>query len=564
MQCAVIKISGYGFCQHSFIGYLCRMTRFLPHFTMATALLLLWVCASCRREADTERARADEALAAVVAQYEAEKTVNDSLLDIACRHFLPQKNTQDALLCKLFRGIHIYQRIYNTDKEVCADSLQMATQFFLEAHENADAIEDPTLLTILEYYSGAICWRNGLLDEYRSHCAHQLSYAKQTDNVTRVITAYQNYAHSFYITEQPDSAAKYIESALLLLPDMPESATDTLLLFMLHHDVILYRKSISNKLRNDYFGTSESYAKTLQDSCRLLLLRAEVFEEEDNYGEADSLIHWVLEHTDELRLRHRAYGLYARLKMKTGEAKASYEAMLKCLDLSRTFYIRQHADEIADTEKRYEMLLREKDFEFRLSCAIAIFLLILTVLSILLHIANNRRQKLQNEVVHYTALLHESQKELQASKIAIDNDHEEQQKLTKHYENTIQETVRHKSLLEQLVQTMLRRFMFLDESVFYNKGEFHELVRLYGMTSDERGQFIGLLDTAKLSDREKVICMILHEYPRSRKELMNLANITSAGACRIAIYRIRQSLLRLSGNHNDINILLDRLQADEP
>jgi len=272
---------------------ICRLT--------AAVLIATLLCA-CHSDKRTEL-HAEQALHDVAARYRAEKSICDSLLDVATGYYLPDLAKGDTTLssltstaqqaeCMLYEGIrhHDNAQKEKPDMEAYAAEMAKAYRLFLEVEHNMGLLAEP-------YLKGVICHRMAMInvqnEKYRqafTFFRQELNHSYSTNDTAGIALAYSHLAFSFYTLDNGDSALYYSDSALYFAPYLESRA-----LASLYANTSYYQQLFGiKKDRSDQLLSQIPFEKcTRNDSCRIFVILADYYMEQGNYDKADSLLRCV-------------------------------------------------------------------------------------------------------------------------------------------------------------------------------------------------------------------------------------------------------------------------------
>ena len=270
--------------------------------------LLAGLLSSCHIDHEAE-ARAEQALREVDEYYHAEKSICDTLLDVATSYYLPDLAKGDTTLseftssaqeaeCMLYEGIRHHDRAQQLkpDMEAYAAEMTKAYRLFLEVERNLDLLPKPYLRVVVNNRLARINDQNYDYRQALPFFRKELHYAIQTGDTTDIALSYLHLAYIFNNIENGDSTLYYSNEALLFAPNLSGR-----IISALYNNLAFYLiKFEHEKNQGEKFLNSITFdGFTRDDSCRFFSVLVDYLLQKGELTVADTLLNWTILHSDE-------------------------------------------------------------------------------------------------------------------------------------------------------------------------------------------------------------------------------------------------------------------------
>ena len=583
------------------------------YYSLLPVLLLLVVACSEDRQISV---RAEKALHEVASRYRSEKSIPDSLLDVASSYYLPELAKGDTTLsvlsssseqaeCMLYEGIRHHDRAQQQkpDMTAYASEIAQAYRFFLEVERNTDLLSSPYLKGIIHNRLALINSHNGNLLRAQNYFRKETYYALQTKDTTTIALAYMHLAYSFYKEQNRDSALFYCNKAFFLATHLEGRVLSALYANTMHLNQF-FNNGID---RDEKFLHQLSFQEcTRNDSCRIYTIIADYYLNHGLLAEADSLLRWTIIHSDgKPELLSMAYQRQADLFEKMGMADSAL-CILKNLTEQQELLKQSHLGvELAEAHEQYVQLQHQRHHEHIVITIIIIALLIIVTLlvfwvrriqqtrrlelrifnlysdldtyiadnNIKLEIINQQNSTIlqqQDTITQQNSLImHQEDAIVEQNKNMKRQQERHEQKETeyvqkiltsRHSQKDLQEKLKisrvHNRSLHSMVASVLRRFYLLGENGPWPSAIYEELLNIYREVSSTRRNLLEELDKIDLSPRQKVICLLINEGKFSPNELWFYSGSINEASFQSTKSQIKQKLVAATSTSKEIQSLL--------
>lgn len=529
------------------------MTRIILCMLSFSATVLIGIqLSSCRvdRQADL---CAKDALQKVDELYYDNKTICDSLLDVAISYYLPNLAKGDTSLssltsssqqaeCMLFEGIRHHDRAQELKPDMDAYTAEMtkAYRLFLEVERNVKLLPNPYLKGVVNDRIAIINMRNGNYSLASTFFRKVLQNAYQVGDTTDIALSYMHLAYSFYKLGNGDSALYYSDKALFLAPHLPKRELAALYANSahLHHFFGLADEN------GDFLLSQIRFEEcTRNDSCRIYAIMVDYYQERKRFAEADSLSNWIIAHSDDKpELLSLAYLRRSKQFEQLGmlDSALTYRKALAAQQkIERQSKL---GTEFAEAHGQYQKVQQQRHYEHIVIVIVVIALLVILIILILWMRRIQRVKQLEQRISGITAKMNQQMAESQ----------DKEEKWKQQYKTTV---TTNQSLHVQ-IEYMLRRFILLDLNASWPSSIFEELLSIYRGSNAKRRHLIDELNKLSLTPRHKAICLLISEHKHDPKQLWYYAGCANEAAFRATKSQIKQKLLTAAPSSPEIQSLL--------
>ncbi len=556
---------------------ICRLT--------AAVLFAMLLC-SCHADKRTEF-RAAQALHDVAAHYRSEKSICDSLLDVASSYYLPELAKGDTTLssltsspqqaeCMLYEGIRHHDRTQQQkpDIEAYAAEMTKAYRLFLEVERNVELLSDPYLKGVICYRMAMINVKNENYHQALPYFRQELNHAFHTNDTSAIALAYSHLAYSFYTLDDGDSALYYSDSALYLAPHLESRALTSVYANTTYYQQLFgLRKDRSNLLLSQI-----PFEKCTQnDSCRIFIIIADCYMEQGNYGKVDSLLQWTIAHSEgRPEILSMSYLRRANMFEQLGKydsALVQRKAREEQLTILRQSELRK---EVAEAQGRYDRIQQQHHHEQVVTIIVFIALLIIVFLLLMWIRRIQKMKRLELQIANINATMdqyvadYQSQKENYKRREANHNQQE-----TSLYIEINKSKNREKELKKKLnvlrsenrsshikIESMLRRFYLLSENAPWPESIYEKLLAIFRDSYPKRKKLYDELDKIGLSPRHKVICILMSDDRYEPDKIWIYAGCANMDSFQATKSQIKRKLIEANSPSKEIQDLLSRFPLD--
>ena len=514
--------------------------------------LLAGLFSSCLIDREAE-ARAEQNLQEVGELYHTEKSICDSLLDVATSYYLPDLAKGDTTLssltsspqqaeCMLYEGILHHDRAQELRPDIEAYTAEMAKAYrlFLEVERNMKLLNDPYLKGVVNNRLAIVNVQNENYRQALSYYRKELCCAIDTKDTTSIAVAYMHLSYPFNYLNEGDSTLYYCNQALYYAPYLEGRQ-----LAALYNNIVYYRKKFkSTQMQVDsllYQIPFESCSR--DDSCRINYVIADYYIENGSFAEADSLIRWAISHSnDKPMLLSMAYKRLAVLFEQIDKPDSALTYRKAWIEQQKLIRLSDLGTELAVARGRYENVQQQQHYEI-IVVIIVIIAASLFITILLLWVQRTYRVKLLERRIA-------SVNKKMDQQIAESQDKEKQLK------QQYMESIRNNHSLHVQIEYMLRRFILLDLNASWPSSIFEELLAIYRESSPERRHLIDELNNLSLTPRHKAICLLISEKKHNPKQLWLYAGCASEAAFQSTKSQIKRKLKKAAPSSSIIQSLL--------
>jgi hypothetical protein len=562
------------------------MKRSVIDYLFWIVALLASLFSSCHIDRETE-ARAEQALQEVGERYHAEKSICDSLLDVATSYYLPDLAKGDTTLssfnssaqqaeCMLYEGIRHHDRAQQLkpDMEAYAAEMTKAYRLFLEVERNVDLLAEPYLKGVINDRMAIINVQNENYREALSYFRKELFYSFQTKDTTVIASSYTRLAFSYFTLDDGDSALYYSDSALYFAPHLDNRALSTL-----YANTAYYQQKFGiKKERSERLLSQIPFERcTRNDSCRIFVILADYYMEQGNYGKVDSLLQWTIAHSDNTpEILSMSYLRRSNLFEQMGMYDSALIQQKLCREQRDLFNQSGMRKEVAEAHGRYERMRQQQDFHHIVAAIVLVSILIIVALLVLWLRRIQRMKKLELRIKKINAIM-----EQYAADIKRQQESFKQREATfkQQEENLDKEIIKsqfkEKELKKKIIKlrsekrashskivSMLRRFFLLNENAPWPTSIYEELLDIYRTSSSKRSKLLDELHKIDLSPRHKVICLLMSEDKYETDKLWFYAGCVNEESFQSTKSQIKRKLVEAASPSKEIQDLLRRFPLD--
>lgn len=539
-----------------------------------------------------------EALEKVAKQYREEKTINDSLLDIACDYYRPQEKTltisKPIVECLLYIGVREYReaRKNRNDKKAYNHHSDQVLSSLLLVEEHIDLLDDPYQKGVVKSILGLINKDNGLYENSISYFREMIDYSLDTKDPNVIAVAYQQLAHPFLRIGRYDSALYYVEKALPFAPKLEPTV-----LYSVFHNVSCVRRKINpDGIDNDsILLNTKLVGLSLADTCNFYRGLASIHISKKRFHEADSLLQWIINHTQDVFLLCSAYN--GRSEYYEALGKLDSALLMKemyCRYQDSCSHIRR-IEEIQEVTLKYDQAKKEQQFTIRLFLVSACFSILVVLLLALWLSKTQRALCLERQIMSFVQEMEELQQKSENHKQEIERKNQiianreislknsrrllnnsqsllerkelelkEQKKHDKTYQKELRSLNAEKENLQLQIESMLRHFYRISDNIGLQSDLFNRLIEIYASTDRKRKAFVEILNQIpSLNSRHKVICMLIKENPSTQGNLWFLVGSTDEQSFQVTKSTIKKKLLDLNPKSKEIEELIKLFQLEK-
>ena len=548
--------------------------------------LIVGLFSSCHIDREAA-ARAEQALQEVGERYHAEKSICDSLLDVATSYYLPDLAKGDTTLssftstaqqaeCILYEGIRHHDRAQQLkpDMEAYTAEMEKAYRLFLEVERNMDLLADPYLKGVVNSRMAMINVQNENYRQALSYFRKELFYSFQTNDTTLIASSYYRLAFSYFTLDNGDSALYYSDSALYFAPHL-----DSHTLASLYANTAYYQQKFGiKKERSERLLSQIPFEKcTRNDSCRIFVILADYYMEQGHYDKVDSLLRWTITHSDnQPDILSMSYLRRSNLFEQLGMYDSALVLQKEREEQRNLFRQTELRKEVAEAQGRYERIQQQHHHEQVVNTIVIIALLVIVFLLIMWIRRIQKMKQLELRIASINAKM---------DQYAADNKRQQEDYKRREANHDLQETSlyleiaksknKEKELKKKLndlrsdnrashtkIESMLRRFFLLNENTPWPTSIYEELLAIYRASSSKRSKLLDELDKIDLSPRHKVICLLMSEDKYETDKLWFYAGCINEESFQSTKSQIKRKLVEAASPSKEIQDLLSRFPLD--
>jgi len=542
-------------------------------------MLVASLLVSCREDRQIAL-RAEEALHEVGERYHAEKSICDSLLDVATSYYLPDLAKGDTTLssltsstqqaeCMLYEGIRHHDRAQELKPDIEAYTAEMAKAYrlFLEVEQNMELLPEPYLKGVVNNRMAAINLKNGNLRQALLYFRNELHCAFETSDTSDIAVAYMHLSYPFNLLGEGDSTLYYSNKALYYAPYLE----GRLLAAMYNNNAFFRHKYRSTNESGDSLLFQIPFEScTHEDSCRIYAVIVDYYLDNGNISESDYLTHWIISHSDgKPELLSMAYLRRSNMFEKMGRLDSAL-AMRKALEEQKSL-IRQSdvGSEIIEARGNYQRLQQKRHYEHIVTAIVVVALIVILFLLLLWIRYIQRIRQLELRIVNLNATMDQyvadnerqqanlAKQEAYYDKMVFENQDREKKLKQKLYVLRNEKRALHNNIV-----SMLRRFFQLKENSSWPPSIYEELLNIYRDSSSSRRQLIDELDKLELSPRQKVICLLISEDKYTPDQLYFYAGCINEASFQSTKSQIKRKLSEAKSSSPTIQTLLKRFPQE--
>lgn len=528
--------------------------------------LLAGLFSSCLIDREAE-ARAEQNLQEVGELYHTEKSICDSLLDVATSYYLPDLAKGDTTLssltsspqqaeCMLYEGILHHDRAQELRPDIEAYTAEMAKAYrlFLEVERNVELLPDSYLKGVVNDRMACLYLQNGNPRQALLYFQKELNYAFEIKDTTSITVAYMHLSYPYNYLNEGDSTLYYCNQALYYAPYL-----EGRLLAALYNNIAYFR----NKYKSTQeMGDSLLYqipfeSCTRDDSCRIYNVLIDYSLEKGNYTEADHLTRWAITHADSKpELLSMAYLRRSRFFEQKGMLDSAL-IMHKAF-AEQQMLVQQSKQEVEFTKahSRYEQLLQQRHYE-HIVAVITVTALVITLLLLLLWLRRTKQKRqLELRIASINAKMDQYSFDITQLKSSLDQQMAESYDKEEKLRFQLNQSRSDYRLSQSKIERMLSHFFLLRDETSWPTEILDELLDIYRQASSERKELLNELDRLSLSPRQKVICLLIRESKHDPKQLWFYAGCVNEAAFQSTKSQIKRKLMEAASSSPVIQSLL--------
>lgn len=534
--------------------------------------LLAGLFSSCLIDREAE-ARAEQNLQEVGELYHTEKSICDSLLDVATSYYLPDLAKGDTTLssltsspqqaeCMLYEGILHHDRAQELRPDIEAYTAEMAKAYrlFLEVERNVELLPDSYLKGVVNDRMACLYLQNGNPRQALLYFQKELNYAFEIKDTTSITVAYMHLSYPYNYLNEGDSTLYYCNQALYYAPYL-----EGRLLAALYNNIAYFR----NKYKSTQeMGDSLLYqipfeSCTRDDSCRIYNVLIDYSLEKGNYTEADHLTRWAITHADSKpELLSMAYLRRSRFFEQKGMLDSAL-IMHKAF-AEQQMLVQQSKQEVEFTKahSRYEQLLQQRHYE-HIVAVITVTALVITLLLLLLWLRRTKQKRqLELRIASINAKMDQYSFDITQLKSSLDQQMAESYDKEEKLRFQLNQSRSDYRLSQSKIERMLSHFFLLRDETSWPSEILSELLDIYRQTSSDRKKLLDELDNLSLSQRQKVICLLIRESKHDPKQLWFYAGCTNEAAFQSSKSQIKKKLQEAAPSSPVIQSLLNHFPQE--
>lgn len=540
-------------------------------YTQLYTLVVLMLTSCCQDRQAMERA--EQALQEVGERYHAEKVICDSLLDIVSSYYLPDLAKGDTTLssltsspqqaeCMLYEGILHHDRAQELRPDIEAYTAEMAKAYrlFLEVERNVELLPDSYLKGVVNDRMACLYLQNGNPRQALLYFQKELNYAFEIKDTTSITVAYMHLSYPYNYLNEGDSTLYYCNQALYYAPYL-----EGRLLAALYNNIAYFR----NKYKSTQeMGDSLLYqipfeSCTRDDSCRIYNVLIDYSLEKGNYTEADHLTRWAITHADSKpELLSMAYLRRSRFFEQKGMLDSAL-IMHKAF-AEQQMLVQQSKQEVEFTKahSRYEQLLQQRHYE-HIVAVITVTALVITLLLLLLWLRRTKQKRqLELRIASINAKMDQYSFDITQLKSSLDQQMAESYDKEEKLRFQLNQSRSDYRLSQSKIERMLSHFFLLRDETSWPSEILSELLDIYRQTSSDRKKLLDELDNLSLSQRQKVICLLIRESKHDPKQLWFYAGCTNEAAFQSSKSQIKKKLQEAAPSSPVIQSLLNHFPQE--
>lgn len=540
-------------------------------YTQLYTLVVLMLTSCCQDRQAMERA--EQALQEVGERYHAEKVICDSLLDIVSSYYLPDLAKGDTTLssltsspqqaeCMLYEGILHHDRAQELRPDIEAYTAEMAKAYrlFLEVERNVELLPDSYLKGVVNDRMACLYLQNGNPRQALFYFQKELNYAFEIKDTTSITVAYMHLSYPYNYLNEGDSTLYYCNQALYYAPYL-----EGRLLAALYNNIAYFR----NKYKSTQeMGDSLLYqipfeSCTRDDSCRIYNVLIDYSLEKGNYTEADHLTRWAITHADSKpELLSMAYLRRSRFFEQKGMLDSAL-IMHKAF-AEQQMLVQQSKQEVEFTKahSRYEQLLQQRHYE-HIVAVITVTALVITLLLLLLWLRRTKQKRqLELRIASINAKMDQYSFDITQLKSSLDQQMAESYDKEEKLRFQLNQSRSDYRLSQSKIERMLSHFFLLRDETSWPSEILSELLDIYRQTSSDRKKLLDELDNLSLSQRQKVICLLIRESKHDPKQLWFYAGCTNEAAFQSSKSQIKKKLQEAAPSSPVIQSLLNHFPQE--
>lgn len=534
--------------------------------------LLAGLFSSCLIDREAE-ARAEQNLQEVGELYHTEKSICDSLLDVATSYYLPDLAKGDTTLssltsspqqaeCMLYEGILHHDRAQELRPDIEAYTAEMAKAYrlFLEVERNVELLPDSYLKGVVNDRMACLYLQNGNPRQALLYFQKELNYAFEIKDTTSITVAYMHLSYPYNYLNEGDSTLYYCNQALYYAPYL-----EGRLLAALYNNIAYFR----NKYKSTQeMGDSLLYqipfeSCTRDDSCRIYNVLIDYSLEKGNYTEADHLTRWAITHADSKpELLSMAYLRRSRFFEQKGMLDSAL--IMHKVFAEQQMLVQQSKQEVEFTKahSRYEQLLQQRHYE-HIVAVITVTALVITLLLLLLWIRRTKQKRqLELRIASINAKMDQYSFDITQLKSSLDQQMAESYDKEEKLRFQLNQSRSDYRLSQSKIERMLSHFFLLRDETSWPSEILSELLDIYRQTSSDRKKLLDELDNLSLSQRQKVICLLIRESKHDPKQLWFYAGCTNEAAFQSSKSQIKKKLQEAAPSSPVIQSLLNHFPQE--
>ena len=536
--------------------------------------LIVGLLSSCHIDREAA-ARAEQALQEVGERYHAEKSICDSLLDVATSYYLPDLAKGDTTLssftstaqqaeCMLYEGIRHHDRAQRLkpDMEAYAAEMTKAYRLFLEVEQNEELLAEPYLKGVINNRLAIISMQNSNRRQAFNFFRKELEYVLLTGDTADIAISYTHLAYSFFTLDNGDSALYYSDRALYFAPHLDNRA-----LASLYANTAYYQQHFGiKKERSDSLISQIPFEKcTRYDSCRIFIILVDYYLGKGAFDKADNLLKWTIAHSDgKPEVLTMAYLRRTDLFEKLGMPDSAL-AMSKALSVQRKLF-RQSQMGTENAEAKGEYIRSVQQHYYRLILVvITLTALIALIFFIRLWLRRiHRTRQLERRITSINAKMEQYYSDFTLLQADMNQHLTESKDREDELKRQLKESPNYNQSLHAQIDYMLRRYILFDNSVSWPSSLFDELLAIYRESSPARRHLLEELDKVLLVPRYKAICMLICEHKHDPKKLWYYAGCANEAAFRATKSQIKRKLEAAPSSPEIKNLLIHFSQDRGP
>ena len=528
--------------------------------------LLAGLFSSCLIDREAE-ARAEQNLQEVGELYHTEKSICDSLLDVATSYYLPDLAKGDTILssltsspkqaeCMLYEGIRHHDNAQQLKPEIEAYAAEMdkAYRLFLEVKRNEDLFQNPYLKVVVNNRLARINDQNGDYRQALPFFRKELHYAFQTGDTTDIALSYLHLAYIFNNLEIGDSTLYYSNRALSFAPNL-----DGRIISALYNNLAFYFLKFGHEKYQgeNLLNSIEFDGFTRDDSCRFYCVLVDYLLQKGEYIEADTILNWTISHSDDkTELLSMAFLRRSKMfeQMRMLDSALVYRKLLEeQRSISRQTEL---SAEIAEAHGRYERIQQQRHHDHVVFTIIIITLLFIVFLLFMWVRHIKKTKQLEHRIASINAKMEQYSLDITQLQSSLDLQLAESQDKEKKLRLQLNQSRSDYYASRSKIERMLSHFFLLRDETSWPTEILDELLDIYRQASSERKELLDELDRLSLSPRQKVICLLIRESKHDPKQLWFYAGCVNEAAFQSSKSQIKRKLQEAAPSSPVIQSLL--------